>query len=218
MKFIHSKFYDLSKNLFSVIQLYSDFVKYCKAFIFKEYDFAHALIQTSDGGFALAGYTSSFGAGRDDMQLVKTDANGVASWNQTYGGTDWESASALIQTSDGGFALAGSTSSFGAGYYDIDMLLVITDANGVIIWYQTYGGIWSDSAQALIQTSDGDFALAGYTGSFGVGRCDMWLVIIDASELDLTTTTTPGLGTLSLIVAVLILTTCLLILFRRYFR
>jgi hypothetical protein len=135
------------------------------------------LIQTPDGGFALAGTTSSFGAGFYDIWLVKTDANGVAQWNQTYGGSNSESVSALIQTLDGGLALAGSTASFGAGFSD--MWLVKTDANGVVQWNQTYGGNGNDGARALLQTPDGGFALAGSTSSFGAGYSDIWLVKTD---------------------------------------
>jgi regulation of enolase protein 1 (concanavalin A-like superfamily) len=142
-------------------------------------DVVSALVQTVDGGFALAGYTNSYGAGGCDMWLVKTDANGVSTWNQTYGGGEHDVAKALVQTVDGGFALAGYTDSFGAG--EGDMRLVKTDANGVMTWNQTYGGKKQDSASALVQTVDGGFALAGGTKSFGGGEGDMWLVKTDAN-------------------------------------
>ncbi|MHA2246676.1 MAG: hypothetical protein ACXADY_17165 [Candidatus Hodarchaeales archaeon] len=144
-----------------------------------ESDGASALIQTADRGFALAGVTNSYGAGESDMWLVKTDANGVAQWNQTFGGTGSDVTRALIQTTDGGFALAGFTKSYGAGNYD--MWLVKTDANGVALWNQTFGGIGSDGASALIQTADGGLALAGNTESYGAGESDMWLVKTDAN-------------------------------------
>jgi len=75
-------------------------------------------VETSDGGYALAGWADSFGAGLTDFWLVKTDGAGNALWNRTYGGTwdDW--AYALVQTADGGFALAGFTYSYGAGNGD----------------------------------------------------------------------------------------------------
>ncbi|MFX0206471.1 MAG: hypothetical protein ACFFDT_10840 [Candidatus Hodarchaeota archaeon] len=144
-----------------------------------EWDACSALIQTVDGGFALTGITRSFGAGKSDMWLVKTDANGRMIWNQTYGGPEREEASTLIQTTDRGFALAGFTESFGAG--ERDMWLVKTDANGRMIWNQTYGGPKGEEASALIQTADGGFALAGSTDSFGAGKSDMWLVKTDAN-------------------------------------
>ncbi len=124
-----------------------------------EDDEAKALIQTSDGGFALAGYTKSYGPGYLDMWLVKTEVNGALSWDQTYGGIHNDYATALIQTSEGGFALGGWTYSYGAGLQD--MWLVKTNVDGTVEWNHTYGGTDYDFANALIQTSDGGFALAG---------------------------------------------------------
>jgi hypothetical protein len=142
-------------------------------------DWAFALVQTSDGGYALAGKTASFGAGNNDFRLVKTDASGNMTWNQTYGGTGEDWAFGLVQTADGGYALAGITDSFGAGYEDF--WLVKTDVSGNMQWNKTYGGTSGDEASALVQTSDGGYALAGCTGSSGAGGYDCWLVRTDGS-------------------------------------
>ncbi len=107
----------------------------------------------------------------------KTETNSYLEWNKTYGGIGGEEAYALIQTSDGGFALAGYTQSIGAGL--LDMWLVKTDTDGNVEWDQTYGGTGSEIAYALIQTSDGGFALAGYTQSIGTGLRGIWLVKTD---------------------------------------
>ncbi len=61
---------------------------------------------------------------------------GTEEWNQTYGGEKFETAYSLVVTSDGGYALAGHTQSFGAG--DGDYWLVKTDENGTVEWTQTY--------------------------------------------------------------------------------
>jgi hypothetical protein len=137
-------------------------------------DGAYALVQTGDGGYALAGRTGSFGGGGDDFWLVKTDASGTMEWNRTYGGTSYDLAYDLVQTTDGGYALAGETCSFGAGNYDA--WLVRTDASGTVQWNRTYGGTNEDGATALVQTSDGGYALAGRTTSYGSGEPDFWLV------------------------------------------
>jgi hypothetical protein len=142
-------------------------------------DYAFALVQTNDGGYALAGRTASLGAGHYDFWLVKTDAAGNAQWSRTYGGTVWDDAHALVQTTDGGYALAGTTQSFGAGY--TDFWLVKTDELGNMQWNQTYGGTETDVAEALVQTGDGGYALAGNTMSFGAGYADSWLVKTDSS-------------------------------------
>lgn len=142
-----------------------------------DFESVDCVIKTSDGGYALAGSTRSFGAGGWDVWLVKTDAIGNVQWTQTYGGTDSDSASCVIQTNDGGFALSGSTRSFGAGLSDA--WLVKTDALGTLQWNQTYGGIDRDGVSCVIQTNDGGYALSGFTESYGAGNNDFWLIKTD---------------------------------------
>jgi hypothetical protein len=57
--------------------------------------------------------------------------------------------------------------------------LVKTDSSGNQLWNKTYGGNGAESVKSLVQTSDGGYALAGYTDSFGAGDCDAWLVKTD---------------------------------------
>ena len=85
---------------------------------------AYSVVQTSDGGYALAGITESFDDGGRDFWLVKTDSDGNMEWNKTYGGTKDDFAHSVVQTSDGGYAVAGSTS----GENDLDFLLVKTNS------------------------------------------------------------------------------------------
>jgi len=141
-------------------------------------DRAYFMIKTSDGGYALAGYTTSFGAGSADGYLIKTDPEGNMVWNRTYGGGNWDDLWCVVQTSDGGFALAGETSSYGTG--GMDFWLVKTDAAGNAQWNHTYGGMGRDWASSLVRTSDGGYALAGETDSFGLST-DVWLLKTDAS-------------------------------------
>jgi hypothetical protein len=142
-------------------------------------DVAHAVIQTSDGGFLLMGGTESFGAGARDFWLVKTDVDGNVEWNQTYGGPRADNGFSVVETSDGGFALAGFTRSFGAGGQD--GWLVKTDVDGNVEWNQTYGGPNNDNLFSVVGTSDGGFALAGFTLSYGAVGEDFWLVKTDSS-------------------------------------
>jgi ribosomal protein S11 len=142
------------------------------------WDEAYSVQQTSDGGYIVAGYTQSFGAGDLDIFLIKTDANGNIIWAKTYGGTDWDDALSVQQTSDGGYIVAGGTRSFGAGYWDI--FLIKTDANGNIIWAKTYGGTDFDEAFSVRQTSDGGYIVAGETNYF-VGGVNIFLIKTDAN-------------------------------------
>ena len=141
-------------------------------------DRAYSLVETSDGGYALIGITESFGSGSYDFWLVKTDENGNAEWNKTYGGAGDDIAHSLVVTSDGGYALAGFTHSFGLGFYNF--WLVKTDENGNIMWNQTYGERGYNQAYSLIETSDGGFAVAGYTNSYDPDDDDFLLVKTDS--------------------------------------
>jgi len=72
-------------------------------------DWAFSVVQTSDGGYALAGYTDLGTTWQSDFWLVKTDAFGNMQWNKTYGGPNNDEAHSLVQTSDQGYAIAGNT-------------------------------------------------------------------------------------------------------------
>ena len=101
-----------------------------------DYDSVEAVIQTSDGGYALAGRTKSFGEGSYEFWLIKTDSLGTAEWNKTYGGGNAES---IVQTSDGGYVIAGST----GGMLSSHALLIKTDSAGTMQWNRTHGGTGS---------------------------------------------------------------------------
>ena len=142
-----------------------------------DWDRASSLVAISDGGYVIAGSTYSYSEGFGDAWLIKTDADGNLEWTKIYGGSDVERANAVVETSDGGYALVGYTNSFGAGQYDY--WLIKTDEHGNMEWNQTYGGIDKEISWALIETSDGGYALAGDTISFGAGDHDFWLVKTD---------------------------------------
>jgi hypothetical protein len=142
-------------------------------------DEAHVVRQTGDEGYIIAGSTSSFGVRFSDFWVVKTDSNGNAQWNQTYGGSRIDIAYSIQQTSDGGYIVAGSTNSFGSG--SNDFWLVKTDPNGGAQWNKTYGGLYDDEAYSVQQTSDGGYIVCGYTSSFGEGYEDFWLVKTDSN-------------------------------------
>jgi len=152
---------------------------FCKAIGGPASEKGNSLIQTSDGGYAIAGTTKSFGVGSGDVYVVKLDAKGNLQWTKTIGGPESEEGNFLIQTSDGGYAIAGETSSFGAGGDDV--YVVKLDAHGNLQWTKTIGGKKEDRGTSLIQTSDGGYAIAGYTSSFGAGEWDVYVVKLDAN-------------------------------------
>jgi hypothetical protein len=139
-------------------------------------DYGSSMVKTGDGGYAITGHTVSFGAGDADVYLVKTDGSGNMQWNKTYGGTSADDGRSVVQTVDGGYAVAGFTLSFGAGLMDI--WLVKTDASGNMQWSRTYGGTDWDTGGSLVQTGNGGYAIVGAT-DFGAGSYDVCLVKTD---------------------------------------
>jgi hypothetical protein len=142
-------------------------------------DFPYCIIQTTGGGYVLAGHTNSFGAGNRDIYIVKLDAGGTLLWSRTVGGANLEEAFSIIQTTDGGFAVPGQTNSFGAGF--LDMFIVKFDSGGSLQWSKTIGEFENDGANSIIQTSDGGYVAAGYSFSFGINGPRMYVVKLDSS-------------------------------------
>lgn len=141
------------------------------------YDIGRSVKETSDGGFIVTGETSSFGAGETDIWVLKLDGSGNIAWQKTYGGDDNDIAYAIQQTSDGGFVVAGETSSFGAGEKDFWILKL--DVNGNILWQKAYGGSKDDMAYSICESSDGKYVVAGESSSFGAGNVDFWVLKLD---------------------------------------
>lgn len=141
-------------------------------------EFARDIVITADMGIALVGYSESFGAGTENIYLVRTDVNGNTLWTQTYGGANQNQGLALDLNSDGGFIIAGYTNNMGAGSDDV--YLIRTDSLGNMLWQKTYGGTNVDRAYAVKQTTSGGFILAGYTSSFSASY-EFYLINTDAN-------------------------------------
>lgn len=141
-------------------------------------DGGYAIVQTVDNGYAIAGYTMSFGQGNYDMYVIKLDNNGNVQWSKTIGGTNIDYARAILQTPDKGFLVVGYTNSYGQG--NLDVYIVKLDSIGNLQWDKTIGGIYNDFSRDVIQTSDGGYAIVGYTYSFGQGWSDVYVIKIDS--------------------------------------
>jgi len=144
------------------------------------YDDGFWSLQAVADGFILAGYTCSNGQG-GDLWLARTDLQGDLLWNAIYGGSGEDIGYSVHQTDDLGFAVVGSTSSFGLGEERLWLLKV--SSNGSKIWDRTFGGFVSsagDGGWSVDQTGDGGYIATGYTSSFGTGGKDLWLIKTDA--------------------------------------
>jgi hypothetical protein len=142
-------------------------------------DRARSVIETSDGGYIIAGGTRSYGAGQYDLYIVKTNSSGDTLWTRTLGGQLTDEAVSVQQTTDGGYIIAGYTYSFGAG--NDDLYLLKMDSDGDTLWTRTYGGENSDGGGNVQEIDGGGYIILGHTESFGNGYRDIWLLRTDGA-------------------------------------
>jgi len=143
-------------------------------------DEAYSIQQTQDGGYIVVGYTSSFGVGNWDIYVIKLDANGDNVWEKTYGGSGYDIAYSIQQTTDGGYIIAGKTGDFYSG----DVYIIKLDKDGNKMWEKTFGGSGDDGAYSIQQTTDGGYIVAGYTSSFVAGVAGGWYRDVYVIKLD----------------------------------
>lgn len=128
-------------------------------------DSATCVKQTTDGGYIICGSSYSFGAGNYDVYVIKTNASGTRLWAKTFGGSGADYANAIQQTSDGGYIIIGSSTSFNWG--DRNIYLIKINSNGALMWSETIGGDGEDDGKYVIQTIDGGYALTGFVSYLG---------------------------------------------------
>ncbi|MBN2378857.1 T9SS type A sorting domain-containing protein [candidate division WOR-3 bacterium] len=143
-------------------------------------DRGYAMDLTEDGGFVVAGRTTSFGANEGDFYLLRCDEDGDTLWTRIYGGILEERAYAVRETSDGGYILAGFTYSFNPED-NCNVYLVKTDVSGDTLWTRSYGGVNKDSANCIYEISGGGYIVVGSTTSFGAGEGDIWVLRLNES-------------------------------------
>jgi len=134
--------------------------------------------QTFDGGYIIAGSFNPNGTDYSDSYLMKTDSSGDSLWVKTYGGNGYDGISSFQQTTDGGYIVAGTTESYGAG--DFDVYLIKTDFIGDTLWTRTFGGEEYDDGFSVQQTFDGGYIAGGGVESYGSGDRNAYVIKIDS--------------------------------------
>jgi hypothetical protein len=130
---IAGSFYSGSSDNFSDVELIrtddSGQMLWARSYGGRSIEGVYQVRQLSDGGFAFLGTTHSFGNGRSDIYLVRTDGQGRKLWAKSYGGPDFDGGHSLEETSQGGFFITGYTESKGSGKLE-NLFLLKTDADG----------------------------------------------------------------------------------------
>jgi hypothetical protein len=138
-------------------------------------DGAYSILQTADGGYIVAGYTKSKGAGGWDAWVLRLDGQGKLLWDKAFGGVGDETAYSINQTADLGLVIAGVTSSKGAGSWDAWVLCL--DAQWQPLWDKTFGGSGHDEAFSVQQTPDGGYIVVGSVEK--ANNWDAWVLRLD---------------------------------------
>lgn len=131
-----------------------------------------------NNGYLLSAQTDSWGAGGNDMFVVKTTGNGTPVWGKTFGGTNHEGAYSVVPSADNQYVFTGTTGSFGNLY---QAFVTKIDTSGNVTWFKTYGDIGAglDGGRSIINANGGGYVVAGYTNSFGAGNYDLLAFKLD---------------------------------------
>ena len=135
-------------------------------------DSAQSVINTTDGGYAILGFTQSIDGDVSDKQnenfdywVLKFDAQDQLQWSRTYGGSSDDRGQDIIQTQDGGYAIIGSSLSNDGDVSNNagmeDYWLVKLDASGAVSWQKSFGFQGNDSGFSVIQTNDQGYLISG---------------------------------------------------------
>ncbi|NOY06269.1 MAG: hypothetical protein GXO82_06515 [Chlorobi bacterium] len=135
------------------------------------------IIPCRDFGFIVAGYTESYGAGFDDLWIVRFDEDGNKLWERFYGGPSDDRPSCIVQDWNGDFLVAGLTWFFHEGW---DSWLVKTDSSGNLRWMKTYGDTLSSKAAKIFPVDESGYLLFGSEESPGKDDFDYYARYLDS--------------------------------------
>lgn len=134
-------------------------LEWARAYGTVAFDNSEYAIESYDGKLLGTGLTFFPGNVTRDVLLFKTDSLGQLIWSKTYGGGGNDGAVYMIETSDHGYALVGSTQSIGSGSDDI--LFIRTDENGDTLFTRSYGSPDSEVGISIAEIPSGGFVICG---------------------------------------------------------
>ncbi len=147
---------------------------YIKSIGSSQNDVGNDIVETSDGGYAMTGYTKSYGGSNNDIILTKVDSSGTEEWSKIINGSTDDVGEAIVQTSDGGYAITGMTTNYGGT--DEDIIIVKFNSSGVEQWTKTIGGSNADHGYDIVETSDSSLVVTGSSASYGGSDSDIILI------------------------------------------
>ncbi|MFK7970709.1 MAG: caspase domain-containing protein [Bacteroidia bacterium] len=142
----------------------------------------HAIsaVQSRNGDFIVTGFTDSYGEGKTDIWVMRTDRRGNELWRVYMGDKNNDWPNAMIETRDGHIVIAGhqekKTGTDDKPKYVNDAWVFKLDRNGEMVWSETFGGRKNDEANALVELADGSLGITGYSGTFSRGQNDIWVL------------------------------------------
>ena len=151
------------------------------------------VLSTNDGGCIVLGYTKTEYNEFTDIYLIKIDENGDKEWDKTYGGDGSEYGKAMLKL-DNGYVIAGTSNSEGFGEFDYNAWLIKIDLSGNILWNKTYGGIYEDSANSIVETQNGDYIITGSKYSYSSRDLDLWVFKVNKTGDTIWSKTFGGTG------------------------
>jgi hypothetical protein len=139
-------------------------------------EIAKDIVASPDGGYVIAGSTTSAGSGASDAYLVRIDEQGNVVWDKTYGGSGDDAVYSVVPSAGGYVACGRKDVSTVKDKKNFDLYVIKTDKDGKLVWEKTFGGNEMEEGNGLAATADNGYIVAGMTGSKGNGNGDVWVV------------------------------------------
>lgn len=143
------------------------------------YDSGQDVIECSNGGYLVAGYTQISSSGNWYAWLIRTDELGNEIWSRVYGGGERDFSASVMEMDDGGFVVTGATETGGSGNSRLWLFKIA--ANGDPLWEHRIPGDIIQGGYRVAHAGSGRFGIVGYTHPGQAQRSDMLFVLMDAS-------------------------------------